>query len=210
MFDDEPQSPDAARHELKEGGSDGKDQIRELDKILAGYQDELGLDEDGNFERQISTLEELSKSKSRMMREDEDLQEELEEEKQLAEQAKDIKQHFVDIKSGKTYDPDKRFGIIQDGSQLVYDNITTSYDLNLPPDYYLKHIQDSMPSKDDKKWFIRPHHLESLTNHYNSIKDDVLNTRYFSNYNREKEEELTANEQAISYIERHLEQLRMK
>ena len=47
-----------------------------------------------------------------MMREDEDLQEELEEEKQLAEQAKDIKQHFVDIKSGKTYDPDKRFGII--------------------------------------------------------------------------------------------------
>ena len=67
-----------------------------------------------------------------------------------------------------------------------------------------------MPNKDDKKWFIRPHHLESLTNHYNSLKDDVLNTRYFSHYNRENEKELTNNEQAIDYIESHLEQLRMK
>lgn len=62
-----------------------------------------------------------------------------------------------------------------------------------------------MPSKDDRKWFIRPHHLESLTNHFNSLKDDVLNTRYFSSYNREAEKELTDNEQAIDYIERHLE-----
>ena len=53
---------------------------------------------------------------------------------------KDIKQHFVDIKTGKNYDPDKRFGLIQDGTQLVYDNITTSYDLNLPPDSYLKYV----------------------------------------------------------------------
>ena len=52
--------------------------------------------------------------------------------------------------------------------------------------------------------------MESLTNHFNSLKDDVLNTRYFSNYNREKEKELTENERAIDYIERHLEQLRMK
>ena len=67
-----------------------------------------------------------------------------------------------------------------------------------------------MPNKDVKDWFIRPHHVESLTNHFNSLKDDVLNTRYFSNYNREKEKELTENERAIDYIERHLEQLRMK
>lgn len=67
-----------------------------------------------------------------------------------------------------------------------------------------------MPNKDDKPWFIRPHHVESLTNHFNSLKDDVLNTRYFSHYNREKEVELTENEKAIDYIERHLEQLRMR
>ena len=100
--------------------------------------------------------------------------------------------------------------MIQDGTQKIYDKITTAYEVNLPPNYYLKYINDAMPSKDEKKWFIRPHHLESLTNHYHSLKDDVLNTRYFSHYNRETEEELSKNEQAIDYIERHLEQLRMK
>lgn len=67
-----------------------------------------------------------------------------------------------------------------------------------------------MPSKDDKKWFVRPHHIESLTNHYNSLKDDILNTRYYSHYDNDKEQDLTKNEQAIEYIEKHLEQLRMK
>lgn len=148
--------------------------------------------------------------KSRLIRDNEDLKEELEEEKLMAEQASNIKQHFIDIKTGKQYDPDKRFGVIQDGSQLIYDKITTAYEVNLPPNYYLKYINDAMPSKDEKKWFIRPHHLESLTNHYNSLKDDVLNTRYFSHYNRETEEELSKNEQAIEYIERHLDQLKMK
>lgn len=86
------------------------------------------------------TLAQLSKHKSRDMRDDEALKEEQEEEKELEMRAKDIKQHFIDIKTGKQYDPDKRFGVIEDGTQLVYDNITTSYALNLPPDYYLKYI----------------------------------------------------------------------
>jgi len=132
----------------------------------------------------ISSLEELSKSKSRFLRDNEEQVEIDEEDKELAEQAADIKQHFIDIKTGKQYDPDKRFGLIEDGTQLVHDNITTSYELNLPPDYYLKYVQDSMRI-DDKKWFIRPHHVESLTNHFGSLRDDVLNTRYFSHYNRD-------------------------
>lgn len=41
---------------------------------------------------------------------------------------------------GKPFDPIKKFGSIEDGNQLVYDNISTSYALNLPPDYYLKLI----------------------------------------------------------------------
>ncbi len=75
MFADEPQSPTAARHEMREGGSDGKAPIRELDKILQGYADEMGIgdDDDIGMERQISTLEELSKSKSRMIRDEEDI-----------------------------------------------------------------------------------------------------------------------------------------
>ena len=48
----------------------------------------------------VSSLAELSKSKSRMVREDDLLAEELEEEKELEEQANNIKQHFIDIKSG--------------------------------------------------------------------------------------------------------------
>ena len=118
---------------------------------------------------------------------------------------------FVDPK-GNNYDPDKKFGIIRDGGQLIYDDITTSYEVNLPPDYYLKYIQDSLPTKDEKRWFIRPHHLESLTNHYNSIRDDVLNTRYYSHYNvnYDKKPQVTDNEKAISHLERHVQQLRMK
>ena len=75
-----------------------------------------------------------------MERDNEEMQEELEEQKQLEAMQNDIKQHFIDIKTGKQYDPDKRFGVIEDGTQLVHDNITTSYELNLPPDYYLKYI----------------------------------------------------------------------
>ena len=69
-----------------------------------------------------------------------------------------------------------------------------------------------MPNKDDKRWFIRPHHLESLTNHYNSLKDDVLNTRYVSHYNQQhgKKEEVNESQLAIEKIEAHLEALKSK
>lgn len=29
---------------------------------------------------------------------------------------------------------------------------------------------------------MRPHHVETLTHHVSSIKDNVLNTRYYSHY----------------------------
>ena len=116
--------------------------LKEREALLDGNEVEL-------LDREIS-LAELAKSKSRMDRENEELQEELEEQKQLEAAQNDIKQHFIDIKTGKQYDPDKRFGVIEDGTQLVHDNITTSYELNLPPDYYLKYIQDALPNKDDK------------------------------------------------------------
>lgn len=66
---------------------------------------------------------------------------------------------------GKQFDPARKFGTIEDGTQLVYDDITTSYALNLPADYYLKVIQRAMPVKDETAWFIRPHHVETLTAH---------------------------------------------
>jgi len=53
--------------------------------------------------------------------------------------AEDLSRFFVNAE-GKPFDPVKKFGSIEDGNQLIYDNITTSYALNLPPDYYLKAI----------------------------------------------------------------------
>jgi hypothetical protein len=64
---------------------------------------------------------------------------------------------------------------------------------------------DNIPKSEggSNKWFIRPHHLESLTSHPLSIKDDVLNTRYFSHNNREfgVKKEVNKSEEAISKIE---------
>ena len=42
-------------------------------------------------------------------------------------------------KDGNVFDPSKKFGIIQDNS-LIYGNVTSSYPLNLPTDYYQKYI----------------------------------------------------------------------
>lgn len=73
---------------------------------------------------------------------------------------------------------------------------------------------DKMPKKEDGNgnWFIRPHHLETLTKHPKSIQDDVLNTRYISHVNQSygKKQEVNESEQAISKIEAHLEKLKQK
>jgi hypothetical protein len=73
---------------------------------------------------------------------------------------------------------------------------------------------DTLPKKDtgNGKWFIRPHHLESLTKHPLSVKDDVLNTRYISHYDQNygKKIEINPAEEAISKIENHLSELKSK
>ena len=108
---------------------------------------------------------------------------------------------------------EKKFGIIESES-LLYDNVTTSYPLNLPTDYYQKYISQNMPQKEggNGKWFIRPHHLETLTDHPLSIKDDVLNTRYYSHYNQDygKKADHNINGEAIEYIEGHLDELKSR
>lgn len=114
---------------------------------------------------------------------------------------------------GKPFNPQKKFGVIED-EYLLYDNVTTSYPLNLPTDYYQKYITDNMPKKEsgNGKWFIRPHHLETLTQHPLSIKDGVLNTRYFSHYDQKYgvKEEVNPSEEAITNIENHLATLQSK
>ena len=54
--------------------------------------------------------------------------------------------------------------------------------------------------------------MESLTAHANSIKDDVLNTHYFSHYNQQygKVPERNEHEEAIKHLERMIDQLKCK
>ena len=68
-----------------------------------------------------------------------------------------------------------------------------------------------MPKKEDN-WILRPHHVETLTAHTQSVKDDVLNTRYFSHYNQDygKKDETNPAVLAISHIEDMLEELKGK
>ena len=65
-----------------------------------------------------------------------------EEEKKKAQESP-YKEYFRDT-AGAHFDPTKKFGIIQDNS-LIYDNVTSSYPLNLPTDYYLKYVQSTLP-----------------------------------------------------------------
>ena len=132
-----------------------------------------------------------------------------EEEKKKAQESP-YKEYFRDAQ-GNSFDPGKKFGIIQANS-LIYDNITSSYPLNLPTDYYLRYVQSTLPQREAGKWFIRPHHLETLTEHPQSIKDDVLNTRYYSHYNQQfgRKEERNEAEEAVKTIEQHLARLKQQ
>jgi len=66
-------------------------------------------------------------------------------EERLKEEENPLKKLFRD-ENGE-FDPKKKFGLIEDDS-LLYDNVTTSYPVNLPTDYYQKYIQQNMPTKE--------------------------------------------------------------
>ena len=115
-----------------------RDSIKKIDQYLEGGEGRFG---DGAVD-----LKELSKTKTRAERElQEEREEVIAEKERQAEKEKDIKEYFIDSK-GNQYDPDKKFGIITDENALIYDNVTTSYEVNLPPDYYLKYISEALPN----------------------------------------------------------------
>ena len=66
----------------------------------------------------------------------------------------------------------------------------------------------TLPKKEDGegKWFIRAHHLECLTAQPKSIKDDVLNSRYYSHINSQYgiKEQVQDDQQSIEDIEKHI------
>ena len=54
----------------------------------------------------------------------------------------------------------------------MYENVTTAYPVNLPVNVYQDYIKRDQPDA-KKEWFIRPHHVENLTDHSKSLKDDA-------------------------------------
>lgn len=68
----------------------------------------------------------------------------LDEEGEAKAKAKERKEFFKRILAdGSTehFDPFKEFGKITGKDAMLYDDITTSYEAILPPEYYMKQIQ---------------------------------------------------------------------
>ncbi|CAI2378759.1 unnamed protein product [Moneuplotes crassus] len=141
--------------------------------------------------------------------EDEEDREAIEEKKRREEEEREWMAKYRDTDTGEPFNPIKKFGLI-DKDYLVYDNATSSYPLNLPADYYQRYVKSTVPSKKDGKWFIRPHHIEKLTTHVKSIKDDVLNTNYYSHYHDESKNKMKVDEtaEAIQGLENKISQIK--
>ena len=60
-----------------------------------------------------------------------------------------------------------------------------------------KMIQQQLPTNINKPFYIKPHHIESITNHHNSIKDEVLNTHYFSHHNKDFDKKKDVNDKEM-------------
>jgi len=100
---------------------------------------------------------------------------------------------FYKSKEGEMYDPKTKFGTLEK-DYTEYDPHMTKYEAVLPSDYYMNTINKQSPIKKDQ-WFLRPHHIESLTRHPFSKHDDVLNTKYYSYYEAEKQKPATKEEE---------------
>lgn len=64
---------------------------------------------------------------------------------------------------------------------VVRDELFTSYDIEMPIKYYYDVTKKNEPKESDE-WYIRKHHIESLTKNEKGIPDDILNTKYISYY----------------------------
>ena len=76
-----------------------------------------------------------------MKEEDKKKQEEIEEERLKAEEEAKWLEHFKDPnRNMEVFNPKMKYGDLQDG-YWVYDKTTSSYKLNLPPDFYERYVK---------------------------------------------------------------------
>ena len=93
-------------------GAAAKEKLRDLEQLIQ----KKGSFNYGN-EPEILQLENLSKTKSKTHMEEEQAAQEDEEELQQDEEQKARNKTFIDVSSGKPYDPKRKFGSIEDGTQ---------------------------------------------------------------------------------------------
>lgn len=77
-------------------------------------------------------------------------------------------------------DENKLYGKLNT-KNVVRDELFTSYDIELPIKYYYDVTKKNEP-KEEEEWYIRRHHIESLTKNDKGIPDDIMNTKYISYY----------------------------
>ena len=67
------------------------------------------------------------------------------------------------------------------------DQLFTSYEVELPVEYYYNLSKKNEPKKEDD-WYLRKHHTESAINNKKALQDDILNTKYISYYKPDDKE----------------------
>ncbi len=97
-------------------------------------------------------------------------------------------------------------------NSLIQDERFSSYNVEFPIKYYYKVTKENEPPN-KKDWYIRPHHIESISKNEKGIADDLLNTKYISYYapsnidNNNKTSKQEILEELISETHNHINEL---
>ena len=68
-----------------------------------------------------------------------------------------------------------------DTKNYIQDERYSAFKVEFPVKYYYE-LSKELEPKDNKEWYIRPHHTETFVLSDNAIPDDILNTKYISYY----------------------------
>ena len=61
------------------------------------------------------------------------------------------------------------------------ENYNSTYEALFPVEYY-ESMAKQIIHKKGPKWFIRPHHIETLTENPKSVRDNIMDSKYESFY----------------------------
>ena len=54
----------------------------------------------------------------------------------------------------------------------------------MPTQYYEHKLNTEVAKGQNEKWFVRPHHVQTLTEHGNSLRDNLIDTNYHTYYDK--------------------------